>query len=136
MKTYQEKLLDPRWQRKRLELFDRDNWTCLACGATKRTLHIHHISYFLQLEPWEYPGEYYKTVCYKCHKKVHFPEPELPRNYEHLIITKEEPVEIKSIDKQIGELMNSLKNNVEEELMTEILKKIMFLQQQKKELAI
>lgn len=27
-KTYAEKLKDPRWQKRRLEIFERDDWTC------------------------------------------------------------------------------------------------------------
>lgn len=64
-KSYSEKLKDPRWQKKRLEIFDRDKWTCRYCGETERTLHIHHTKYVG--EPWEAPNDTLETVCEACH---------------------------------------------------------------------
>jgi len=52
--TYSEKLKDPRWQRKRLEVMQRDDFTCRNCGAKDKTLHIHHVRYLKGFEPWEY----------------------------------------------------------------------------------
>jgi hypothetical protein len=66
-KTYQEKLLDPRWQKKRLEIFERDQWTCQTCLATDKTLHIHHRSYSPGLEPWDYEDFELLTLCADCH---------------------------------------------------------------------
>jgi len=43
--SYQEKLKDPRWQKKRLEILQRDGWKCKWCGEEKQTLHIHHLKY-------------------------------------------------------------------------------------------
>src|SRR5262245_56290118 len=51
--SYQEKLRDPRWQRKRLEILERDQWTCQRCHSTTKTLHVHHRIYRHGLEPWE-----------------------------------------------------------------------------------
>ena len=34
---YSEKLRDPRWQKARLKVLERDNWTCVNCGETERT---------------------------------------------------------------------------------------------------
>jgi hypothetical protein len=65
MKTYSEKLRDPRWQRKRLEIMQRDNFTCTQCGDTKSTLNIHHWEY--SGDPWEAGDENLSTVCEKCH---------------------------------------------------------------------
>lgn len=31
---YAKKLMDPRWQKKRLEIFKRDGWKCQNCGLT------------------------------------------------------------------------------------------------------
>ena len=49
--TYKEKLLDPRWQKKRLEILNRDNFTCQCCGDDKKTLNIHHKYYNSNLYP-------------------------------------------------------------------------------------
>lgn len=67
--TYKEKLLDPRWQRKRLEVLNRDNWTCQACYSTDRTLHIHHLDYEKDADPWDYPDFYLQTLCSDCHEE-------------------------------------------------------------------
>lgn len=67
MKTYSEKLRDPRWQRKRLEIMERDEFKCRICGDDKTTLHIHHIRYLRGREPWEYREFYLVTLCEHCH---------------------------------------------------------------------
>lgn len=39
---YSQLLKDPRWQKKRLEILDRDDWKCTHCEAEHKTLHVHH----------------------------------------------------------------------------------------------
>lgn len=73
MKTYSDKLKDPRWQKKRLEVMERDGWKCLGCGDTKNTLNVHHLRYLEDKEPWEYDEEYYMTLCDVCHIQAHLP---------------------------------------------------------------
>jgi len=68
--TYTEKLKDPRWQKKRLEILERDGWKCMACGGTKNTLHVHHIFYFPRKEPWEIQNGFLITFCEGCHKSL------------------------------------------------------------------
>lgn len=82
--TYSEKLKDPRWQKKRLEILNRDNWQCVSCLSKDKTLHIHHVDYLKGKDPWEYDDEYLMTLCYECHKE--FTE-ELPRLEKELIST-------------------------------------------------
>lgn len=65
--TYREKLKDPRWQRKRLEILERDNWTCCVCGATEDTLNVHHGYYCRGRNPWDYPDDTLWTLCEICH---------------------------------------------------------------------
>jgi hypothetical protein len=67
-KSYSEKLRDPRWQKKRLEILERDLWICQRCCDTETTLHVHHCYYNNTLEPWEYPNESLVTLCENCHK--------------------------------------------------------------------
>lgn len=71
--TYAEKLKDPRWQRKRLEVFKRDNFTCTVKGCTNHTLplHVHHIRYFWGQDPWDTPIKYLKTLCEVHHDAAH-----------------------------------------------------------------
>lgn len=79
--TYPEKLRDPRWQKKRLEIFQRDNWRCTKCGATERSLQIHHLFYLSDMEPWEYDQTSLVTLCDNCHAK----EQTRPKYEEHLL---------------------------------------------------
>lgn len=59
---------DPRWQKKRLEILNRDQWRCVACGDDSNTLHVHHIVYAGEL--WETKDEDMQTLCESCHKKL------------------------------------------------------------------
>lgn len=68
-KEYLEVLKDPRWQRKRLEILNRDGFACQKCGNTQQTLAIHHREYLSGRYPWDYPGELLITLCQKCHEK-------------------------------------------------------------------
>lgn len=68
-KTYAEKLLDPKWQKKRLEVFERDEFKCRLCSNTESTLHVHHNSYVGN--PWDIDSSELKTVCKYCHAIIH-----------------------------------------------------------------
>lgn len=69
MKTYSEKLKDPRWQRKRLEVMQRANWRCELCGDPLSTLHVHHLGYERGKEPWEH--EDLACLCEHHHDMAH-----------------------------------------------------------------
>ena len=56
---------DPRWQKKRLEILQRDGWKCLACGDSESTLHVHHLSY--SGPPWAVENDQLQTLCDDCH---------------------------------------------------------------------
>ena len=66
-KSYKDKLLDPRWQKKRLEILTRDEFTCKLCSDTETTLHIHHLKYHPNGNPWDISPEYLITYCSHCH---------------------------------------------------------------------
>lgn len=69
--AYAAKLKDPRWQRKRLEIMQRDKWMCQRCLRTDRTLNVHHKEYMPGADPWEYPGNLLETICEQCHAEEH-----------------------------------------------------------------
>jgi len=71
--TYSQKLKDPRWQKKRLQIFDRDGWKCTVCNDNETTLHVHHSFYKKDAEPWDYQNESLKTLCENCHEAEHKP---------------------------------------------------------------
>ena len=69
--TYNEKLKDPRWQKKRLQIMERDDWKCSFCMNGKEMLIVHHKQYLDGNEPWDYPDNWLITICNSCHEKFH-----------------------------------------------------------------
>lgn len=66
-RSYSEKLRDPRWQRRRLTILERDGWECQSCGNDSDSLHVHHRWYERRVEPWDAPDEALTTLCASCH---------------------------------------------------------------------
>lgn len=63
---YARKMKDPRWQRRRLQIFERDDYHCCLCGDGESTLHVHHLFYG-DGEPWEAEERHLLTLCEGCH---------------------------------------------------------------------
>lgn len=59
---------DPRWQKRRLEIMERDGFQCIACGDQKSELHVHHKRY--RGQPWEAKDDDMQTLCTQCHKAL------------------------------------------------------------------
>ena len=66
---YSDQLKHPKWQKKRLEILNRDDFTCQKCGDTETELHIHHLKY-KGAKPWETPNKNLVTLCKHCHKVI------------------------------------------------------------------
>lgn len=66
---YAEKLKNPRWQKLRLKILERDGWACQGCFDTESMLSVHHLYYEKNKEPWDYPTEALLTLCSECHDK-------------------------------------------------------------------
>jgi hypothetical protein len=66
--TYSDKLRDPRWQKKRLEILERDGWACTCCEEPRKTLHVHHKKY--NSNPWDADDNDLVTLCEGCHKDL------------------------------------------------------------------
>lgn len=66
--AYSEKLKHPLWQKLRLEVFERDNWTCQECFEEGKSLQVHHC-YYAKGNPWDTPKECLITLCEECHKE-------------------------------------------------------------------
>lgn len=69
--TYREQLLHPNWQRKRLEIMQRDDFACRCCYDKETTLHVHHKQYVKGRLAWEYPDDELVTLCEGCHSVMH-----------------------------------------------------------------
>lgn len=65
--NYVQKLQNPKWQKKRLDILSRDLFTCLLCGDKDTTLHIHHKEYLPGRQPWDYEDDNFQTLCKHCH---------------------------------------------------------------------
>jgi len=66
MPSYADKLRDPRWQKLRLKVMERDGFRCQCCGDKESTLNVHHLRYTKQ--PWDTPMDALETLCEPCHK--------------------------------------------------------------------
>jgi 5-methylcytosine-specific restriction endonuclease McrA len=78
--NYSEKLKDPRWQSRRFEIFNRDDFECRRCYSANDILNVHHLRYFTGLEPGEYSDKDLTTLCQPCHEAVYrldLPEEEI-----------------------------------------------------------
>lgn len=69
--SYVQRLRDPRWQRKRLEIMNRDDFRCRLCGESEATLNVHHLWYRREADPWDYPDTALVTTCGGCHEELH-----------------------------------------------------------------
>lgn len=66
--TYKSKLLDPKWQKVRLQIFERDGWKCRICDNSELPLHAHHTYYRKDSRgPWDYDLVSIVTLCEDCH---------------------------------------------------------------------
>ena len=70
-KSYSELLRDPRWQKKRLKVLERDNWICTKCGDGTSELNVHHKKYISGKKPWDYKIDMLDTLCKDCHTSHH-----------------------------------------------------------------
>lgn len=69
--NYSEKLKDPRWQKKRLEILNAANWKCeeVDCGRSDLPLEVHHCQYISGIEPWQYDRDLLIALCKPCHER-------------------------------------------------------------------
>lgn len=70
--AYETYLKRGEWQKRRLHIFERDNFKCQCstCKSPNSNLEVHHIEYLsFDLKPWEYPDDMLITLCNICHSK-------------------------------------------------------------------
>ena len=103
---YHQLLKDGRWQRRRLEIMQRDDFKCTKCGTTN-DLNVHHLRYIEGRKPWEYENADLVTLCGDCHKATH---EEMERERQEEIEYDECSWRVKQLDglllyyKEIGDL--------------------------------
>ena len=114
---YAEKLRDPRWQKKRLEIFDRDDWTCQMCGDGGSTLHVHHRVYEKGKEPWEYDNSSLVTLCECCHTFETENIADALASVQHTLKTEYFSPDIKSIAKALSSTLLGFDSNVQSHIL-------------------
>lgn len=67
-KAYSDDLSHPKWQRKRLEIFNRAEFLCEDCRGEDDTLTVHHCYYEYGVKPWEYDNDTLISLCWGCHQ--------------------------------------------------------------------
>jgi len=67
---YSRKLQNPKWQKKRLEIMQRDEFKCIICGCNDKELHVHHRWYQFGKDIWDYPNTCFETLCFECHEYI------------------------------------------------------------------
>lgn len=69
-KTWKDQLQDRRWQKRRLQILERDEWCCVRCADADPTsrLDVHHKVYRWGCPPWEYSDDELDSRCAHCHK--------------------------------------------------------------------
>lgn len=69
--SYSEKLKDPRWQKKRLEVMESNEFCCEMCGDNESTLHVHHKEYLFLIASYiGIPAE--KILAWSGRDKSHW----------------------------------------------------------------
>ncbi len=63
---YSQQLDTSEWKLKRLEILERDNFTCQVCMSNE-DLQVHHKKYLWDKKAWDYPNEYLITLCMHHH---------------------------------------------------------------------
>lgn len=105
MTTYSALLRHPKWQKKRLEILDRDNFVCQICGDTETTIHVHHRYYKNGKKPWEYDNRALVALCENCHEH----ETENLKKNQNMLI--EELSHWGYFADDFGDLLISINNN-------------------------
>jgi hypothetical protein len=64
--SYSEILQDPRWQQKRLLVFQREDFRCDNCGDGDKTLHVNYLGFEWGKDLWDYELEDQRCLCKNC----------------------------------------------------------------------
>lgn len=65
--SYSDKLKDVRWQKKRLEILEANDFICQRCLMEGKTVHVHHKLYRWDTDPWDYEDDCFVILCEDCH---------------------------------------------------------------------
>jgi hypothetical protein len=69
--SYSDQLKHPKWQKRRLEMLNAQNFCCQRCKSNEDTLHVHHRRYVKGRNVWEYDDSELVVLCEFCHQEEH-----------------------------------------------------------------
>jgi hypothetical protein len=69
-KKFADKYKDARWKEKRRRIIERDCGICADCYGVG-LVHVHHLYYEYNKDPWDYPDDALITLCNECHEIEH-----------------------------------------------------------------
>lgn len=98
--NYSESYNDPRWQERRHEIIQRDEYMCTNCESQKN-LQVHHKIYYKDRNIWEYNDNELTTLCKICHEDI-----------TKLIRDSLDIVRLTSHNSDMAEHLNKILNNL------------------------
>ena len=115
--NYSEQLKSPLWQRKRLKIMERDNFTCQNCFSTQNQLQVHHKYYIKDKKAWEYYDESLITLCSQCHEDITKIKADIKSTIDYKFVKYDELIIVNDISSYYLNLAES-----EKELISDIFK--------------
>ena len=114
-KTYAELLQLPEWQKRRLEIMQRDGFACKNCGSAKTNLHVHHRLYLRGATPWQYVDNALVTLCEDCHARWHELQSRIDALLCQLTATQFLDIRTDATLSELGEYLRSIAHAKEKE---------------------
>jgi len=75
--TYLAQLRHPKWQRKRLEVLQRDGWIVRAAQKGDYAVYADGSKAPIVTGAWEYSGDDLTSLCEDCHELTHAERPKV-----------------------------------------------------------
>lgn len=69
--AWKDQYKHPNWQRARLIVLNRDQFTCQLCRDSHSILHVHHLKYLKDGYIWDVPKRFLVSLCDTCHTETH-----------------------------------------------------------------
>lgn len=101
--SYAEDLKHPKWQERRLRVFQRAGFLCERCANDQLQLHAHHKVYIRGQRLWDYPDDLLECLCEACHARAHKDKERLD-----MVVAQQPTAMLPDINRLIGKLTSLL----------------------------